>query len=410
MRIMSDGRVVINSITPTALDLVSAYANTGDWALNGYSSGDGAGAFGENTGDGYGLFGNATGTNGIGSYAQATGTGGVGVYGVATSTDANAGLFYANNVANSYSALFAQHDGTGSAISGVVTTGTGRGGTFISANDAGAIGVSTNTTSNSGIAGLGNNGTTYYSPVDGAGVSGTGENTGVAGYGLTPSDNTIGVLGSFDGGGNNDGMGVAGFGDANAGWGFGVWGQGNFYGVYANGDMGCAGVKTFIIDHPLDPENKFLKHFSMESPEILNVYRGNIILDNSGSAEVQLPSYFNSINVNFSYQLTPIGGAAPDLHILNSIDNNGIFKISGGSPNLKVSWIVYAERNDLYVQKNPDKTIAELPKKGNRKGRYLMAELYGKSKDLNMVQPKEHIGKQVSDIKENTKQIKEKRK
>jgi len=399
MRITSAGNVVINSTTPTAADLFSAYANAGDWAVNGYSSADGAGAFGENTGDGFGLFGNATGTSGIGAYGQALGTDGVGVYGVATETTSNAGVFLSQNVSNTYSALFVQQDGTG------------RGATMVAQSDVGALGVGS-----SGLAGIGNNGLTYFvpaTPTAGAGVSGTGDNTGVAGYGLTASDLTAGVLGSFgttsNPGGSNDGMGVQGITTGtNANWGYGVWGQGDFYGVYANGDLGASGAKAFMIDHPLDPENKFLKHFSIESPEILNVYRGNVTLDKFGSAKVQLPSYFHSINVNFSYHLTPIGSAAPNLHVKQGINDGGVFQISGGIPSLEVSWIVYAERNDRYIQQNPDKKIVEFPKEGSRKGKYIDAELYGKSPDLNMFGNKKPIGHKVSKENEGVKQIKRK--
>ena len=40
-----------------------------------------------------------------------------------------------------------------------------------------------------------------------------------------------------------------------------------------------AGVKTFRIDHPLDPENKYLSHSSVESPDVMNIYNGNITTD-----------------------------------------------------------------------------------------------------------------------------------
>src|SRR4029077_7142198 len=37
-----------------------------------------------------------------------------------------------------------------------------------------------------------------------------------------------------------------------------------------------AGVKTFRIDHPLDPGNKYLSHSSVESQDVMNIYNGNI--------------------------------------------------------------------------------------------------------------------------------------
>ncbi|HMS56656.1 MAG TPA: hypothetical protein PKA27_14775, partial [Fimbriimonadaceae bacterium] len=40
----------------------------------------------------------------------------------------------------------------------------------------------------------------------------------------------------------------------------------NGFGLYAGGDSGASGTKSFRIDHPHDPENKFLLHYSSESP------------------------------------------------------------------------------------------------------------------------------------------------
>lgn len=40
---------------------------------------------------------------------------------------------------------------------------------------------------------------------------------------------------------------------------------------------------------------------------MLNVYRGNVVLDSNGEATVTLPDYFDAVNINFSYNLTSIG-------------------------------------------------------------------------------------------------------
>ncbi|MEM7390782.1 MAG: hypothetical protein AAF492_00420, partial [Verrucomicrobiota bacterium] len=42
---------------------------------------------------------------------------------------------------------------------------------------------------------------------------------------------------------------------------------------------------SFKIDHPLDPANKFLSHSFVESPDMMNVYNGNVRLDDDGEAE-----------------------------------------------------------------------------------------------------------------------------
>jgi hypothetical protein len=40
----------------------------------------------------------------------------------------------------------------------------------------------------------------------------------------------------------------------------------------------------FEIDHPLDPENKYLSHSFAESPDMLNVYNGTVTTDGNGEA------------------------------------------------------------------------------------------------------------------------------
>jgi hypothetical protein len=71
----------------------------------------------------------------------------------------------------------------------------------------------------------------------------------------------------------------------------------------------------FVIDHPLDPAGKFLEHSVVESDEMKNVYDGVVTLDRRGSAVVRLSPWFEALNTRFRYQLTPIGGPAPNLHV-----------------------------------------------------------------------------------------------
>ena len=171
-----------------------------------------------------------------------------------------------------------------------------------------------------------------------------------------------------------DHVGVNGQSTPAAGWGIGVVGTGNFYGVFSQGNFGATGTKTFLIDHPSDPENKMLRHFSVESNEVLNMYRGMVELDANGEAVVQLPDYFQDINVNFSYQLTPVGSPQQP-YVMTEIQGN-TFQV-GGAPNSKVSWVVYADRNDLYLQQNPQMTTDVVDKTGERAGKYIQPELYG---------------------------------
>lgn len=128
---------------------------------------------------------------------------------------------------------------------------------------------------------------------------------------------------------------------------------------------------SFTIDHPLDPANQTLSHSFVESPDMMNIYNGNVVLDENGEAWVQLPEWFEALNKDFRYQLTCIGGFAP-VYVATEIENNR-FKISGGQPGLKVSWQVTGIRRDPYAERyrvpvEQDKTEA---------GVYLCPECYG---------------------------------
>jgi hypothetical protein len=157
-------------------------------------------------------------------------------------------------------------------------------------------------------------------------------------------------------------------------------GVGNNYGVFSNGPFGGTGGKSFVIDHPFAPETKFLRHFSIESPEILNVYRGNVLLDENGEAEIQLPDYFHAINKEFSYVLTPIGKKA-DMYVKQEVNEAGKFVIAGGEKGQKVSWYVYSERNDQYMRYYPEQKAVEVNKRGEEIGKYLRPEIYGQPKE-----------------------------
>jgi hypothetical protein len=193
-----------------------------------------------------------------------------------------------------------------------------------------------------------------------------GQNNGTGGYG-------IGVWGSQDGSGwgvygtSVSGIGVYGYASATSG-----------YGVYSGGRFAATGTKSFQIDHPLRPETHYLNHFCTECPEPMNAYSGVVTLDARGEAWVQLPDYFEAINRDPRYTLTPIGAAMPNLHVAVEIQGNR-FKIAGGVPDKKVSWEVKAIRNDLWVQRYGYQTEQE--KEDAIKGKYLNPELYGQPKE-----------------------------
>jgi hypothetical protein len=135
-----------------------------------------------------------------------------------------------------------------------------------------------------------------------------------------------------------------------------------------------AGVKDFKIDHPLDPKNKYLYHSSVESSEMMNIYTGNAILDNSGDAMISLPKWFEALNTDFRYQLTSVGAPAPNLHVAQEIAQHQ-FSIAGGAPGMKVSWQVTGVRQDAFAKAHP--LAVEVRKPEKERGRYLHPEAYG---------------------------------
>jgi len=222
---------------------------------------------------------------------------------------------------------------------------------------------------------------------DGFGVYGRNTGTGNVGY----LGGTYGVYGESTS--TTDGVGVFGYATAISGVtagvygrsdsinGFGVYGYspgyaGYFLGhVYINSNLAVGGSKSFKIDHPLDPANRYLYHFAQEGPEVQNVYNGLVTLDAQGEAVVTLPAYFSALNAGpYRYQLTPIGAPMPNLYIAQEIQGN-TFRIAGGAPGKKVSWEVTAIRNDPYLRDHP--VQAEVGKPAGEWGTYLYPEGYG---------------------------------
>jgi hypothetical protein len=139
------------------------------------------------------------------------------------------------------------------------------------------------------------------------------------------------------------------------------------------------------MDHPLDPANKYLYHSAVESQDMMNIYNGNVTLDDRGEAIVQMPTWFGALNKEFRYQLTTIGGFAP-VYIAEEIKDNR-FKIAGGKAGMKVSWQVTGIRHDPYAEQH--RTPVEEDKPENERGLYLHPEVYGQpdSKQIGRLDP-----------------------
>jgi hypothetical protein len=120
-----------------------------------------------------------------------------------------------------------------------------------------------------------------------------------------------------------------------------------------------------------------LYHFAVESPDVSNVYHGNIVLDASGQAVVELPAYFEALNRDVRYQLTCIGAFAP-VYIADEVADNR-FRIAGGTPGLKVSWQVTAIRNDPSVRRLAPPV--EMDKAPEEQGFYLDPEAWGQPEE-----------------------------
>jgi hypothetical protein len=134
------------------------------------------------------------------------------------------------------------------------------------------------------------------------------------------------------------------------------------------------GGGSFKIDHPLDPENKYLYHSFVESPDMKNIYDGNIVTDDNGEAVVQMPDYFEALNSDYRYQLTVIGTFAQAI-VAEKIKGNR-FVIKTSSPRVEVSWQVTGIRQDAFANKY--RIPVEELKPQSERGFYLHPEAYDK--------------------------------
>jgi hypothetical protein len=183
----------------------------------------------------------------------------------------------------------------------------------------------------------------------------------------------------------------------------GVWGKAGadnclaawFTGrVVVWGDFITAGAKSFRIDHPLDPENRYLQHACVESPEPLNLYGGTVVTDQEGKAVVELPDYFEALNTDVRYQLTVIGGFAQAV-VAEEVQANR-FTIATDKPEVKVSWQVSGVRQDAYIKAHP--WVVEQDKHESERGTYVHPEAWGKPRESGWAYERETAYSSISDI------------
>lgn len=272
----------------------------------------------------------------------------------------------------------ATHTGTGAAAGafrGIATKSGGFGGWF--SGKGGGVWAQGNGTSTQGVFATG----TY-------GVRAIGTDIGVRGAGPTgvhavgQGTDSVGL----EADGDQYGVHATGFYAVDGSGEIGCYGTGNQYGLYGlssatgifadgnpagyfDGDVEVTGAVTRSasasrIDHPLDPENRWLTHAGVESPDRKSVYDGTVVLDAHGEATVVLPAYVSTLNADFRYQLTCIGGHAP-VYVAREI-REGRFRIAGGRAGLKVSWQVTGVRRDDYSRAHP--VEVETAKSGDERG------------------------------------------
>jgi hypothetical protein len=216
-------------------------------------------------------------------------------------------------------------------------------------------GTAVNAVSQSGVAVLAQSGSSFA--VEGHclgysfGVVGIAPNAGVAAF--NPNNDHAAYLAS----------------DSSAGW---FTGDVTITGQLSKGGGG------FKIDHPLDPARKYLSHSFVESSKMKNMYDGVVVADANGEAMADLPDWFEALNKDFCYQLTPIGAAAPNLHIAKEITNHA-FKIAGADAGMKICWQVTGVRHDDWAkayQLHPEEE-----KSPTERDHYLHPELHGRSQE-----------------------------
>jgi len=104
-----------------------------------------------------------------------------------------------------------------------------------------------------------------------------------------------------------------------------------------------------------------------------NIYDGVAVFDAAGEAIVTLPDWFEALNEDFRYQLTPMGAAFVP-YVAEEIAGNQ-FKIGGGIPGRKVSWQVTGIRHDAYA--NAHRIQIEELKPAAAVGTYLHPDAFG---------------------------------
>jgi trimeric autotransporter adhesin len=333
-------------------------------------------------------------SGGIGVRGTAFSPSGVGVEGLSTAGTGEVrgvrGTVHSDQGTGVYGLTLAE-EGFTRGVMGVSQSTNGRGVEGWGFAEGGlAIGVAGGSNSPEGIGVIGvataSTGFTYGvlgEVVSGSGAAVMGENLGNGNTGYLGG--VHGVIGNHSNGNyghlGTSWDGVVGRSDVSGGYSiWGVQGENATFAGRFTGNVSVTGTLSkgggsFEIDHPLDPENKILRHSFIESPDMMNVYNGNVETDAQGRAEVKLPDYFEALNDSFRYQLTVIGTFAQAIIGEEIRDNR--FLILTDQPGVKVSWQVTGIRRDAWANEN--RIVVEEYKEEAQRGYYLHPQAFNQT-------------------------------
>lgn len=119
------------------------------------------------------------------------------------------------------------------------------------------------------------------------------------------------------------------------------------------------GSGSFLIDHPLDPDNKSLGHGFVEAPRYDLIYRGRATLE-AGAAQVSIDAASNmtagtwaalcrsaQVFVSNNEGWTPVRGRVDEATGALTIE------AQDAACTDTVDWLVVAERNDAWIYEDP---------------------------------------------------------
>lgn len=308
MRILADGRVVINSTTPQTSDRFSVYnTTTSDYAINGYSTLTGIGVYGQNTGSGVSVLGINSGT-GLGVQGQSATTG-VGVYG--SNNGAGVGVQGVNT-------------SSGNGVQGSTTSATGAGvfGIANIANGAGVYGTSNGTTSN-GVFGISSNAS--GTGVFGNASSATGSNNGVRGQ--SASVTGVGLLGSNT---NTSGTGLLVAGNNTAQ---------NYFGIGSGAAINGTKIGTLSFGTLAASGNGVIG--------VGNNLTSSIFVPSNGAGTVGIGNQFGV--VGFATSIVNTNGSNPSITNGVNAASGGYFEVLSGT--VAQSWSYVGVRDETGINR-----------------------------------------------------------